>query len=336
MDKQPTQKDVALRLGISQATVSLALKGSTRISQALKDRVLECSATVGYAVNPTFMSLSSYSRKGKSVELVRRLAWLVVDAPDYDWRENSTYRRYFEGASSTAAKLGYELCVFKNSDFGSNIKATAEAMKAEGAGGILICPQPFSESTLNADWNQFACVSMGYTLAKPSFDTVTDAQFEGVLEVMARLRSRQYKRIGFAISQKMDARADRNYFSAYMLDCHMRGQEVLVASSDELKVECGNFTNWLNRNRVDAVIAGAAIYSKLSLAGIEPPFSVALAAPDIESDTSLVSGYYVPPESLGSVAANILINKIVRGETGVPASPRRTHVNGKWVEGRTA
>ena len=34
-----TQKDIALKLNVSQATVSMALKGSPRISQALRDSV---------------------------------------------------------------------------------------------------------------------------------------------------------------------------------------------------------------------------------------------------------------------------------------------------------
>ena len=51
-----TQKDIALKLNVSQATVSMALKGSPRISQALRDSVRklvdDCKAVFCRTVRP--------------------------------------------------------------------------------------------------------------------------------------------------------------------------------------------------------------------------------------------------------------------------------------------
>ena len=46
-----TQKDIALKLNVSQATVSMALKGSPRISQALRDSVRKLVDDCGYRPN---------------------------------------------------------------------------------------------------------------------------------------------------------------------------------------------------------------------------------------------------------------------------------------------
>ncbi|MGF0037697.1 LacI family DNA-binding transcriptional regulator [Victivallis vadensis] len=46
-----TQKDIALKLNVSQATVSMALKGSPRISQALRDSVRKLVNDCGYRPN---------------------------------------------------------------------------------------------------------------------------------------------------------------------------------------------------------------------------------------------------------------------------------------------
>ena len=47
-----TQKEIAKQLNISQATVSMALKGSERISPAVREAVRRLAADIGYRPNP--------------------------------------------------------------------------------------------------------------------------------------------------------------------------------------------------------------------------------------------------------------------------------------------
>lgn len=46
-----TQKEIARKLNVSQATVSMALKGSARISQTLRDSVRKLADDSGYLPN---------------------------------------------------------------------------------------------------------------------------------------------------------------------------------------------------------------------------------------------------------------------------------------------
>ena len=47
-----TQKEIAKQLNISQATVSMALKGSERISPAVREAVQKLASDAGYRPNP--------------------------------------------------------------------------------------------------------------------------------------------------------------------------------------------------------------------------------------------------------------------------------------------
>ena len=49
----PTMADVAKAAGVSKNTVSLTLRGSPRVAQATRQRIVRTAETMGYRLNPT-------------------------------------------------------------------------------------------------------------------------------------------------------------------------------------------------------------------------------------------------------------------------------------------
>jgi DNA-binding LacI/PurR family transcriptional regulator len=63
---QPTMAEVAKVVGVSKNTVSLALRGSPRISEATRKRIAEAAETLGYRLNPTVAHLMAQLRQNRS------------------------------------------------------------------------------------------------------------------------------------------------------------------------------------------------------------------------------------------------------------------------------
>lgn len=90
-------EDVARRLGVSKATVSLALNGSPRVNERTRERVLAVSREMGYHPNP-------YARR--LVTQKSRLVGLIV--PDI---ENVYYASLVRHVSDALNRAGYALSV---------------------------------------------------------------------------------------------------------------------------------------------------------------------------------------------------------------------------------
>ncbi|MEQ1687510.1 MAG: LacI family DNA-binding transcriptional regulator, partial [Sphingopyxis sp.] len=59
INRRPTAYDVAERAGVSQPTVSKALRGHPSISQATRERVTQAATDIGYQVNRSAARLRS-------------------------------------------------------------------------------------------------------------------------------------------------------------------------------------------------------------------------------------------------------------------------------------
>lgn len=103
--KRPTQTDIARKAGVSQATVSLILRGGggTRIPEETRSRVLGAAAELGYAPNPAARNLvggRNYLLGFHTFENV-----FPVDQSDF-------YFPFLLGVEREATRQGYDLLLF--------------------------------------------------------------------------------------------------------------------------------------------------------------------------------------------------------------------------------
>ena len=63
MEKRPTLRDIAKDAGCTNATVSLALRESPRISPETRARVREVAAKLGYRPDPMLSALAAHRWK---------------------------------------------------------------------------------------------------------------------------------------------------------------------------------------------------------------------------------------------------------------------------------
>lgn len=116
-----TSRDVARLAGVSQPTVSRALRDDPKVSEATKHRVREAAATLGYAPNQIGRALSM----GRST----RVGLLVTDL------DNEFYSYVIAPMHQEFEKLGYELLLITES---SEQAPAPEHIAAAGLCGVIL------------------------------------------------------------------------------------------------------------------------------------------------------------------------------------------------------
>jgi len=116
-----TSHEVARLAGVSQPTVSRALRDSTKVSEPTKRRVREAAAALGYVPSATGRALSM-GRSG-------RLGLLLTDL------ENQFYQHVMAPMHDALDEVGYQLVLMTES---SEAGPIADRIVANGLDGVLL------------------------------------------------------------------------------------------------------------------------------------------------------------------------------------------------------
>ncbi|MFI6082853.1 LacI family DNA-binding transcriptional regulator [Streptomyces sp. NPDC051217] len=126
--RRPTQRDIARRAGVSQATVSLVISGgaaSTQIAESTRRAVLAAAEELGYAANVAARSLKG----GRN-----RLLGLYTFESVFPTDQRDFYYPFLLGVAEETARQGYDLLLF-SSDRGESGTGTPSADRSIYVGG---------------------------------------------------------------------------------------------------------------------------------------------------------------------------------------------------------
>ncbi|QYY35340.1 LacI family DNA-binding transcriptional regulator [Ruficoccus sp. ZRK36] len=336
MSKRVTQKDIAERLGVHAATVSLAFKHHPSIPAKTRERVLKVAEEMGYRPDPMLSALALYRSNNQEQPFRGTLAWLYLQNDDLkpDWKEISTYRQYYEGACRRADQYGYKLDVYNFNTRKVSAQRMGAILKARNINGILLCPMPHPNMELDFPWEDFSVVTFGYTLKKPEFHTVTATQFRSTLRLLEKMYDYGYRRIGYGIASIHDERVGHSFRGAYLTFVHQMGLEPLIFDYKWGFVR--GFKTFLRKARPDVVMTGDVAFLKYAReAGIRIPEDIPLTCPVLDSEQSELTGMYEDSFHIGEVAVDKLTNLVMRGDRGIPVKVQRTLIEGVWNEGKT-
>ena len=75
-DRRVTQLDIARAIGVSNATISLALRDSDEIPQARREEIQAAAARMGYRPNSAATELVRHRRASTVMPVHASLAWI--------------------------------------------------------------------------------------------------------------------------------------------------------------------------------------------------------------------------------------------------------------------
>lgn len=336
-----TQADVAKQAGVARSTVSLAMRNHPSIPDKTKKRIQEIAARLGYAPDPMLSALANYRSRSRPANYHGVLAWLVntrlVPPHSRRWDEVGMFKDYHAGACKRASEHGYKVEVFDIARQGMTTGRLARILTTRNIEGILVCPQPGPNMTLDFPFERFASVTFGYSLASPLLHTVAPTQFRAVKEIMRRLLREGFRRIGFAHSFTTDARADHNFLAGYLVAQHLCGRSDRLPPLDEETISTETFREWFNEHRPDAVITGnPRLLNLVSKAGHQVPQDLVVACASIPNPKDgHLAGIYEDSFHIGEAAVDFLVSALHQGERGIPLRPKSILVPGIWIPGTT-
>ncbi|HEY9249518.1 MAG TPA: LacI family DNA-binding transcriptional regulator [Rariglobus sp.] len=334
--KRVTQQDIAKAAGVHRTTVCLALKNYPRIPAETRERIVRIAEELGYSPDPMLSALASYRTRLRPQSFHGTLVWLVNSANGYAWDAFPHYRDYHQGATSQARQNGYNL---ETLDLNAPLMSPdriASILRARNVQGVLLCPQPQANMVMQFPWEQISAVTFGYTLAEPRIHTVTAAHHRHTVHCIRELKRRGYRRIGFAFSKEHDLRTDHNFLSGYLSE--EIGYDHLAlpipAFLESYRRSSEKIDEWLKHYRPDAIVTGEyQALDRLRLLGWKIPRDLGVACPTLPTGKTRLAGIVEDSVHIGSVAVNLLVSAIQRGEKGVPSQPQRILVEGLWNEG---
>lgn len=247
---RPSQKEIAKRLGISVASVSLALRRKGTVSKELTERVHAVAAEIGYQPNPLLSSLAS--KQFRSAAAIQGTPIAVLDF----LIEGVGSTEYLDCIKTFGKELGYQITHYHAKDL-ARYQDPSATLYARGVQGLIILGLVEDDPVIHKlEWNRFSIVQCGRFLISLPFHTARPDIFRGIKESFLRVKSLGYKRIGFApahhhpIVEDDEARISAAYG---MINLHIDAPDRIPPHAGGLH-DNESFLAWVRRWEPDVVI----------------------------------------------------------------------------------
>jgi LacI family repressor for deo operon, udp, cdd, tsx, nupC, and nupG len=337
--KRVSQRDVARRAEVHFTTVSLALRNSPSLPEATRLRIQNLAKEMGYRPDPMLSALQVYRKNAKSPRFEGTFAWFNNYKDPSQLYKSKFTKVYFESARERCEELGYRLEEF-------NVANTSRArlsgiFRARNIQGLLLPPQPYNRTHLNFDWENYSAVTFGYSLSRPRLHAVANAQYSASRLAVRVLRKYGHRRIGFVTTHNIDERTDQNFSSGFLVEqrrFHPSEQipMLVLTDSDDHPTQRRMLSQWYNEYQ-PTVISTLYVTIPLYMETLKIPYSkCGLALLGLfESDRTKFAGIDQNERVIGRTAVDFLVGMIHRNERGIPETPLRILVDGRWVDGST-
>ena len=335
-----TQRDVAKALGVSNATVSLALRNSPAIREDRRREIQNMAEKMGYRPNPVAAALSHQKQLSKHPSIQASLAWLSL------WPKPGMkgvakvrlFEEYRRGAEACTEKFGYRLEEF--SLIRSSARRIEEILLARGVSGIILSPSHFSYNMdlREFQWDRFSAIRTSRLPAEPALHLVTADQSSNTMLAFDQILAKGYKRVGFINFGKSQGDRIWRFESGYMavqqeLPLRERLPIYRLEASDASSRE--GLRKWMEAQRPDAIITlHPNAREVLESLGYRCPDDVALATVNT-MDCDIDAGIDQDGMEIGRSAVLQLLSMIRDNERGIPRSMREILIKGHWVDGTT-
>lgn len=327
-------KDIALRAGVHQATVSRALRDDSRIRPEVRERLRELAREMGYTPDPHLRALAKYRASRQPAGLRGRLAWLTNFPRRDGWRRHEKIE-YLTGARTRAAELGYDIETVWAREPGITPGRLNRILRARGVGGLLLPPQPQAETRMELDLAGLAAVSFGHGLAAPRLHVVHSNHYRSMQTLLGRLAELGYRRPGLALTTLTSHNVNGGWLAAYLHAAHELGggwPAPLLGDAWGPR----ELVAWKRREKPDVIVSEREeTLAWLREAGVRPPRGCGFALTARHPGQPDCSGMDENSELAGAAAIDLLTGMIERGQTGEPASPMDILIAARWREAKT-
>jgi LacI family transcriptional regulator len=340
---KPSMADVAKLAGVSKNTVSLALRGSLRISEKTRKRVAEVAGSLGYTANSTVSNLMAQLRQSRAPGYQSTLAIMNANEDRDAFTRHQTVPLYVQGCKRRARQLGYQLDEFWMHDPEMPISRWLSIFRARNIRGIVIVGLMNNNrlpSHLAPLWDEFPVVVTGVRTRDPALTFACSDHHSLALEAMENAVSLGYERPALVIDKVIDELTEGRFTAGFLT-----GQSRLVSVGNRIhpfyevgaaRNDLSIFKKWLGENRPDVIFT---LYHEvkrwLDQLGLTAPRDLGLIQYEWRQDHGNWAGMDQRNDLVGEAAIDMIISRVQNNERGVPEQPRATMIASRWVNGVT-
>jgi len=252
------------------------------------------------------------------------------------FRQNPVLRKYQQAAAARARQVGFEVEAVNLQEYGGDPRKLQRVLLARNMTGLLIGPLPDPAETIGLEWERFTAVAMTFSLKTPRLDRVESDYPAGMRMALEACRERGYLRPAYLSTRKVELRLHDGWRGAY-LSAFPPGSAGGDFFLDDPVDGRAAFRKWFRRYRPDVLLgAGSVLAEARAILGATrlhpPPATVQMDLNDLATSQT---GVYIGKERQCPPAVDLLVGKLLRNETGVPASPQTVLVPPLWHEGES-
>ena len=335
--------EVARVAGVSKNTVSLALRGSPRISPETRQRVLDAAEKLGYRPNPTVAHLMAQLRQSRMPAFQATLAMINAHKSPDAFVSHRTVPQYVHGCRERARQLGYRLDEFWLHEPDMPVARWQTIFRARNIRGIVIVglmEQNRLPQRLAPLWDEFPAVVTGVRTRDPALSFACSDQYALALEAFEKALQLGYRRPAMVLDGVIDELIDGRFTAGFLT-----GQSRLVPPRQRTqpfyqvaaaRKDRRLFAGWLEKNRPDVIFTlYHEVKSWLQDLGLRVPQDIGLIQYEWRAHHPHWAGMDQRNDLVGAAAMDMLISMVHHNERGVPENPRATMIGSRWVDGTT-
>ena len=323
-----TTRDVALKAGVAQSTVSRALSNNPQVSASERKRIVAIAQKLGYRPNPYVSAFTAQVRGYRRSPQGATIAFLDCTQAG---QPNFT-RDYREGAAKRARSLGYKEEIFRLSELNGSIDHLNRILQARGISSMLVLPVPDGYDNLGeVRWENLICATIDYTLRKPDMHRASPDYFNAMQLTLQNLEALGRKRIVLCARREDVTDIAPPWLGAYSCWQRLKKTADRMDAYISTKWDKAHFQQWLKRTKPDAIITNSAhFFDWADEAGFSPP-RIAFSALSFYKNRPDIPYIDQNPEQVGAAAIDLIIGQIHRNERGLPSLPKRVLVASSWM-----
>ncbi|MDB6138013.1 MAG: LacI family transcriptional regulator, fructose operon transcriptional repressor [Verrucomicrobiaceae bacterium] len=329
--------EVAQAAGVSNATVSRALKDDPRIRAEVRQKVKAAALALGYAPNPLVQALMTQRRR--KLEPHGETIALVTNVSEEAWRKKDVCIWYWKGLRERAAQLGYQLEVFSMEDLHINPARLKKVLVARGIRGVILGFSQRDDLTTVLDVSDFCVVGLSTYFSKLPVDRVQLHGFYNVKLAFRQMRALGYHRPGLIAPVRNNAIVGGQWSAAALDEQWQRPVAEqcppLMVESDVLDTK--SFREWFEKHQPDALLVyKIGVMELLGRLRVAVPGDVGVAHLfGTETERETMAGIDGNLDRVGAATVDLLVQKMHIHERGMPEHPREVLITGTWQPGAT-
>jgi DNA-binding LacI/PurR family transcriptional regulator len=329
--RPPSLRELAAKLGVSHATVSMALRNHPSIPQVTRERVQALAKQMNYRGNILVSALLTQVRR-RRVNATGEVIAMLIEGKGL--QHSPAVAASWEAMQQRARQLGLKLEAFALGHRGRDSASVERVLYNRGIRGVIVAPMPLDLVPLQINWSRHVAIAIGYSFQQAAMHRVANAHFSGLMTAYRELSAAGRVRIGCVLHDDEDERSLHFWQAAALCAPRLYGGEVISPLMIGTEPGEAAFENWFKAHKPDAVIGNSPdpVVGWLRRRGVRVLADVGYASMDLPEGAKF-PGVRQAWLGIFTTAIDQLAGELARNEFGLPDTPRITLIEGVWVAG---